>query len=71
MVLALQRELDLKNIHMSLDEILNRLATVRSSVVTTKAALNLSGSSSIRTETIIEKIDDAATQLLWDAVQMI
>ena len=70
MVLALQRELYLKNLHMSVDEILNRLATVRSSIVTTTMP-NLSGESSIRTETIIEKIDDVTTQLLWDTVQKI
>jgi hypothetical protein len=57
MVLALQRELYLKNLHMSVDEILDRLATVRSSIVTTTMP-NLSGESSIRTETISEKIDD-------------
>jgi hypothetical protein len=35
---------------------------VRSSIVTTTAP-NLSGASSIRTEIIIEKIDDVTTQL--------
>jgi hypothetical protein len=68
MVLALQRELYLKNLHMSVDEILDRLATVRSCIVTTTTP-NVSGVSSIRTETIIEKIDDVTTQLLWDTVQ--
>jgi hypothetical protein len=48
---------------MSVDDILDRLATVRSSIVTTTTP-NLSGASSIRTETIIEKINDVTTQLL-------
>jgi hypothetical protein len=70
MVLALQRELYLQNLHMSVDEILDRLTTVRSSIITTMTP-DLSGASSIRTETIIEKIDDVTTQLLWDTVQKI
>ena len=54
---------------MSADEILDQLATVRFPIVTTTTP-NLSSASSIRTETIIEKIDDV-TQLLWDTVQKI
>ncbi|MDR1060400.1 MAG: IS1634 family transposase [Clostridiales bacterium] len=70
LALALQRELDLKGLKMSVDEILDRLATIRSCIVTTSTP-RLTSSRSIQTDTVLEQIEDPVTQSLWDAVQKI
>jgi hypothetical protein len=55
---------------MSVDESLDRLATICSCIVTTSTP-RLTSSRSIQTDTVLEQIEDPITQPLWDAVQKI